>query len=204
MGHDAEFIVATDASKVGIAGVLLQEDTSTRSLRPCSYWDIMLEDRETRYSAYDREALAIVEVVCRVWRVYSLGCKRFSIVNDYATLTNLLRQPNDKLIDRQVHWVGRLMPFAQCMSILYRKGSINEADVLSRRPDFFHPDDVHMRMPIEMFALWWNGKVHNLCYQSNDTALLVLSPDIVSIDDGFLTKLKTAYSSCSYFFDEKT
>ena len=28
MGHEAEFVAATDASKVGIAGVLLQEDTS--------------------------------------------------------------------------------------------------------------------------------------------------------------------------------
>jgi hypothetical protein len=27
MGHEAEFVVATDASKVGIAGVHLQEDT---------------------------------------------------------------------------------------------------------------------------------------------------------------------------------
>jgi hypothetical protein len=36
MGHEAEFVVATDASKVGIVGVLLQEDTSG-SLRPCAY-----------------------------------------------------------------------------------------------------------------------------------------------------------------------
>jgi len=28
MGHDAVFLVATDVSKVGIDGVLLQEDTS--------------------------------------------------------------------------------------------------------------------------------------------------------------------------------
>jgi len=35
--HDAEFVVATEASKVGIAGVLLQEDMS-RSLRTCSFW----------------------------------------------------------------------------------------------------------------------------------------------------------------------
>ena len=33
MGHEAEFVVATDASKVGIADVLLQEDTSG-SLNP--------------------------------------------------------------------------------------------------------------------------------------------------------------------------
>jgi hypothetical protein len=87
--HDAEFVVATDASKVGIAGVLLQEDTS-RSLSPCAYWARKLKDCETRYSAYDREALAVVEVLSRVWRVYLLGYKRFSVVIDHATLTHLL------------------------------------------------------------------------------------------------------------------
>ncbi len=34
-GQDAEFIVAPDASEVGIAGVLLQED-SEGHLRPCA------------------------------------------------------------------------------------------------------------------------------------------------------------------------
>ena len=128
------------------------------------------------------------------------------MVIDHATLTHLLKQTSDKLTNRQVHLVERLVPFAHCMSIIYRKGSINEADDVSRRPDFFHPDtdDVHMRMPVEMFALWWDGKLPNLCYQSNETSLLVLSADIVSVDDGFLTKLKTSYSSCSYFVDEKT
>ena len=36
-GQTAEFIVASAASKVGIVGVLLQED-SDGQLRPCSYW----------------------------------------------------------------------------------------------------------------------------------------------------------------------
>jgi hypothetical protein len=43
-----------------------------------------------------------------------------------------------------------------------------------------------------------------LCHQSNDTALLVLSTDTVSVDDGFLTKVKTAFFSCLYVTDEKT
>ena len=64
-----------------------------------------LKDCETRYSAYDREALAVVEAVSRVWRVYLLGCKRFSTVIDHATLTHFVKQPSDKLNDRQVHWV---------------------------------------------------------------------------------------------------
>ena len=136
--------------------------------------------------------------------MYLLGFKHFSVVIDHATLTHLQKRSSDKLTDRQVHWVERLMHDAHCLSILYLKGTINEADVVSRRLYFFHPDDVHLRMPVEMFALWWDEKVPNLCYQSNDTVFLVLSADIVSVDDGFLAELKTAYSSCSYFTDEKT
>ena len=36
MGHEAGFVVGIDASTVGIAGMLLQEDISC-SLRPCAY-----------------------------------------------------------------------------------------------------------------------------------------------------------------------
>jgi hypothetical protein len=102
MGHEAEFVVASDAGKVGIAGALLQEDTSG-SLRPCAYWARKLKDCETRYSAYDRKAIVVVEAVSSVWEVYLLGCKHFSVVTNHATLTHLLKQTSDKLTDRQVH-----------------------------------------------------------------------------------------------------
>jgi hypothetical protein len=59
-----------------------------------------------------------------------------------------------------------------------------------------------MRMPIEMFDLWWDGKVPDLCYQSNKTSLLVLSADNVSVDDDFLINLIIENSSCSEFVDE--
>jgi hypothetical protein len=146
LGHDAEYFAATDASKVGIAGVLLQEDMFG-SLRPCAYLarNLKIARHDIRISAYDREALAVVEVVSRVCKVYLLGCKRVFVVTDHATLTHLLKQPSDKLADRQVHGVERLMPFAQNMSILYRKGFVNEADPVSRLPNFFHPDNVQLR-----------------------------------------------------------
>ncbi len=63
---------------------------------------------------------------------------------------------------------------------------------------------IYLRKPVEMFALWWDGEVPDPWYQSNDTALMVLSADTASVDDDFLTKLGTAYASCSYFDDEKT
>ena len=58
-GQDAEFIVATDASKVGIARVLPQEGFEGH-LRSCAYWARKLKDVETMYNAYDKAALAIV------------------------------------------------------------------------------------------------------------------------------------------------
>ena len=57
-GQEAEFVVATDASRVGIAGILLQED-SDGHLRPCAYWARKLKYADTGYSAHDKEALAI-------------------------------------------------------------------------------------------------------------------------------------------------
>ena len=99
--QEAEFVVATDASR-GIAGVLLQED-SDGHLRPCAYWARKLKDAETRFSVYDKETLAIAEVVFRVLRMYLLGCECFLVVTYHATLVHLLKQSSDKLTDRQTH-----------------------------------------------------------------------------------------------------
>jgi hypothetical protein len=59
---------------------------------------------------------------------------------------------------------------------------------VSRRPNFFHPDDVPLRTPDEMFPLWWEGNVPDLWYQDNATILLALSVDNVSVNDDFMTK----------------
>ena len=57
------------------------------------------------------------------------------------------------------------MPFAHYMSIMYHKGLIIEGDAVSRRLYVFDPNiDVDLRKPVEMFALWWDGEVPNLCY----------------------------------------
>jgi hypothetical protein len=119
---DTEFVVATDTSKVGITGVLLQEDLDSH-LRPCAYWARKLKDPETRYSAYDRKALAMVEAVSRVWRMYLLGSNCFLVVTNHATLVHLLKQSSDKFTDKQTRWVEKLMPCANIMRILTRKES---------------------------------------------------------------------------------
>ncbi len=52
---DAECVIATGASNVGVAGVLLQKDPDG-NLRPCVYWARKLKDAKTRYVANGREA----------------------------------------------------------------------------------------------------------------------------------------------------
>ncbi len=75
--------------------------------------------------------------------MYSLGCKCFSVVTNHATLVHLLKQSSEKLTDRQSHWVEKLMPYDNFMRILYRKGNLNEADPVSRRPDFHQIDKLY-------------------------------------------------------------
>ena len=53
---EAEFVVATDASKVGFVGVLLQED-SDGNLKSCAYWARKLKDAR----------LGIVLMIKRHW-----------------------------------------------------------------------------------------------------------------------------------------
>ena len=117
-GMDSSFAVATDAFDVGLGAVLLQEDSSG-NLRPCAYFDRELNPAERKYSAYDKESLAVVESVTRHWRMYLKGCKSFFVVTDHSTVTHLLARSSADLTERQAHFVERLMPFAGYMAILY-------------------------------------------------------------------------------------
>ena len=130
--------------------------------------------------------------------MYLLGCKCFSVIIDHTTLVHLLKQSSDKLIDRQSHWVEKLTPYANEMRILYKKGILNEADPVSRRPDFLQLD---MYRPED--SLWWDGNGPDIINNGSDPALLALTTfQELNVDDDFLSQSKGAYSLCTYFSDE--
>ena len=58
--------VTTDASDVGI-GVVLEQNIEG-VWRPVEFWSRKLKSAETRYSATDKEWLAVVEAVSSHWR----------------------------------------------------------------------------------------------------------------------------------------
>ena len=186
-GTDAEFIVATDASDVGLGAVLLQED-SEGEVRPCAYWARKLKDTERKYSAYDLEALAVVEAVTRVWRMYLDGAKAIQVVTDHSTLTHLLKQSSTNLSKRQAHFVEKLMPYTGYMTILYRKGKANEADPVSRRPDFY--------------SIWWDGEVPDPLFACHAMDVLEKADSVITVGEDFAVNLKGAYAATRYFDTE--
>jgi hypothetical protein len=146
---DAMFTVATNALSVGIATVMLQDQGE--GLQPISYWarKVNLVERGSTCSLYDLEALAVCEAV-KHWRCYLEGCSTFLAVTYHDTLRHLLTHPNNMLNKRQTRYVRDLQPFVGSMTLAYHKGALNEADPLSRRPDF---------VPHATFPLFWDGEV---------------------------------------------
>jgi hypothetical protein len=151
LGRDM-FTVATDASAVGIATFLLQDEG--RGLEPVAYWARKLnpDERGNTYSAYCLEALAVCEAV-KHWRRYLEDCFKFLVVTaSHVTLRHVLKQPNKLLNKRQASYMRDLQPFVGTMTIAYRKGAMNEADpLLSRRP--------HSVPHQATFSLFWDGEV---------------------------------------------
>jgi hypothetical protein len=135
ISSDATFTVDTYASTLGIATLMLQYQGG--GLQPVSYWARKLHSpkRSNTYSAYDLEALAVCEAL-KHWRCYLEGCSKFLVVADHDTVRHLLKQPNNKLDKRQARYFRDLQPLVGSMTLAFRKGALNEADPLSRRPDF--------------------------------------------------------------------
>ena len=124
--------VLTDASLVGIGAVLEQKHDD--KWHPVAFWSRKLKDPETRYSATDREWLAIVAAVTRVWP-WLLEATLFEIRSDHKALESKLckARQDPPLNDRQARWIEAMMHFPYTFNWI--KGETNVvADALSRHP----------------------------------------------------------------------
>jgi len=116
------FELHTDASKVGIGGVLSQNG------RPVAYFSEKLSGVKLRYSTYDVEFYVVVQAV-RHWRHY-LFQKKFVLYTDHEALKHL--QGKDKISARHASWIAYLQQFT--FVVKHKSGVSNRvADALSRR-----------------------------------------------------------------------
>ena len=130
-GPDESFVISTDASNKGLGAVLLQEQPDG-TLRPCQYYAKTLNKAQRNYPIYDQELLAIAAALTE-FRPYIEGSKSFVVLTDHRPLCHLPTQP--KIGRRHVPWVTLLSQYMNYMTIVYRKGSENDSDALSRRSD---------------------------------------------------------------------
>ncbi|KAL0293482.1 UNVERIFIED_CONTAM: Transposon Tf2-12 polyprotein [Sesamum radiatum] len=118
------FVVETDASDFALGGVLMEDG------HPVAFESRKLKDAERRYSAHEKELLAVVHCL-RLWRHYLLGSP-FVVKTDNTAVSHFMMQP--KLTSRQARWQELLSEFHFVLE--YRAGSSNHvADALSRRAD---------------------------------------------------------------------
>ena len=126
--YSRPFILDTDASDLGIGGVLSQVQ-SDGSERVIAYASRVLSKAERRYCVTRRELLAVV-TFARHFRPYLLG-RHFTLRTDHGSLTWLrnFREPEGQL----ARWLEQLQEYD--FDIVHRQGRKHgNADALSRLP----------------------------------------------------------------------
>ncbi|UYV71919.1 K02A2.6-like [Cordylochernes scorpioides] len=117
----------TDASAIGIAGILSQEIDSTEHV--ISYYSKKLLKHQQNYSAYELECYAVIQAI-DYFEVY-LENKPFQVITDHSALQWLLNLKNPK--SKFFRWLVNLStkPF----TITHRSGNkLTHVDALSRAP----------------------------------------------------------------------
>lgn len=124
---EAKTEVHTDASKLGLGGILMQYHND--KLHPVAYYSRQTNAAESRYHSYELETLAVVESIAK-FRVYLLGLD-FTVVTD----CNALKTAGSKrdLIPRIGRWWLQLQEYR--FNVQYRPGKkMGHVDALSRNP----------------------------------------------------------------------
>ncbi|CAM4842086.1 unnamed protein product [Rotaria magnacalcarata] len=122
------FILTTDASDVGIGGILRQETSTGTKIN--YFKSRILNDTERKYDTFEKEALAIYRCISDL-RSY-IGDSQFVIETDHKPLENFhTKQINNK---RVMNWLFKLQDILpQIIAVKYRKDANNTAaDYISR------------------------------------------------------------------------
>jgi len=119
---EAPFVVYCDASKMGLGGVLMQDN------KVVAYASRQLRIHERNYPTHDLELSAVVFVL-KIWRHYLYG-SRFQVFSDHKSLKYLSDQK--ELNMRQRRWLELLK---DCdFGLNYHPGKANVVvDALSRK-----------------------------------------------------------------------
>ncbi len=112
------FLLTTDASSTHIGGVRCQIQ-SNGSKRPIGFFSKKLNPCESRYSATDKEVLAVI-LACRNFHHYR-WCTRFTVITDHQPLTSIFKRKTKS--PRMNRWILEVREYNY--KINYLKGKDN-------------------------------------------------------------------------------
>jgi cleavage and polyadenylation specificity factor subunit 1 len=129
--HDKPFTIYTDASNIAVGASIMQDNA------PVAFYSASLSPTEQRYSAFDKEALAIVKAV-KAYRHWLLG-NTVHVHTDHRPLLSFLSMKNPSA--RQANWSTYLSEYD--IQVHHISGVKNTAaDCLSRPPEGGRPPDL--------------------------------------------------------------
>lgn len=185
----------TDASKIGIAGTLLQKSEEDKRLHPVSFISRRLTTIEEKYSAIELELLAIVFTL-ETFRTYIYGVE-VEIWTDHAPLRYL---DNIKTLSVRIQRLkSKIIDFD--FIIKYRKGLLNQVcDAMSRNP-VFDPPTYEQKLQKDRDLTICHVTVINLpIEQRNDP---VLNKIIQALDNPDISDQVWIRKSRNYFLNQE-
>ena len=130
----AKFWVFTDASDVGVAGILmqLQKDPVTGEYKPVTLANFskVFNDTQRNWAIYEKESCALMLAVTQ-WRKYLLGREFLCFVDSTVALSIMSKQRHTSKMQR---WGMLMQEYLPGMQMAIKKSEENgAADALSRR-----------------------------------------------------------------------
>lgn len=129
--QERAFVIQTDASRVGLAGILGQLDGKGKA-RPIYFVSRVCKEAETRYGITELEALALYFAV-KKFAPFIVGIKTI-VETDHSALVQMFQNPKECASARINKWAMDIMSRFDLV-IHYKPGKSNaNVDALSRAP----------------------------------------------------------------------
>jgi hypothetical protein len=146
---NARYTLYTNASRFAVGDVLLQDQGI--GVQPLAYHTRKMNTHEVHYLVHEQKLRLALRDALLTFRCYLDGAAGFTVITDHDTLRHFFRHHD--LSTRHVRWLHVLAPYQRQMDIVYKKGGVNHADALSRRPDM--EDSLHK---MQLLRDWTNDE----------------------------------------------